>query len=167
MQPTMEITKFEHHNKRIRTKHVTFSQTSTLIVTCPKTRPELKILWYTLEDIRRFKQETLNSAHFLLERHACTAKAYIQKSLQVDRCNVIGQFGGIEHVCGIEHLLSPQVFHMIMATRVLTIERVLREQECQRGAGTNHYERIAQASMMTSTFAREWHHSKAVLNGAN
>lgn len=80
---------------------------------------------------------------------------------------MIGQFGGIEHVCGIEHLLSPQVFHMIMATRVLTIERVLREQECQRGAGTNHYERIAQASMMTSTFAREWHHSKAVLNGAN
>ena len=158
---------FVQHTKSARTKHVTFSQTSTLIFTSPKTRPELKLLWYTREDIRRFKQETSNSANSLLETNASTAKAYIEKSLRVDHCNVISQFGGIEHVCGIEHLLSPQVFHLIMATRALTIERVLGEQECQKEAGTNHYERIAQASMKTSAFAREWHHIKAVLNGAN
>lgn len=163
----MQSPKFVRHNKSKHTKHVTFSEKSTLIITRPKPQSELKLLWYTQADIRRFKQETWKSVNSLLETNASTAKAYIEKSLRVDQRYDMCRFGGIEHVCGIEHLLSRKVFDVIMATRALSIEQVLREQERQKRTGNNQCELIARASMQASVFVREWHHRKAVLNGAN
>eukprot|EP00804_Cyclotella_cryptica_P000776 CCRYP_001046-RA/>CCRYP_001046-RA protein AED:0.28 eAED:0.28 QI:0/-1/0/1/-1/1/1/0/163 len=163
----MQPPKLVCHSKGTHSKHVTFSEASTLIITRPKTQPELKMLWYSQADISRFKQETSKSATSLLEKHASTAQAYIEKSLGFYQYFEICQFGGIEHVCGIEHLLSLQVFQMILAGRALSIERVLQEQERQKMTGNNQWELIAQASMKTSFFAREWHHSIAVLNSKN
>jgi hypothetical protein len=146
---------------------VAFSETATLVTMHLDTQPALKVLWYTQDDISRFKQETFHSVSSLLETNASVAKVYIEKSLLVNRSNDISPFVGIEHVCGIEHLMSPQVMRMILATRSLTIERVLREQERQKRTGENKGQLIAQASMETSVFAREWRRRVAELNSTN
>lgn len=163
----MQSASFVRQTKRSRSKQVTFSETATLVTMHLDTPPALDVLWYTQDDISRFKLEAFHSVSSLLETNASVAKAYIEKSLLVERSNGITQFGGIEHICGIEHLMSPQVMRMILATRSLTIERVLREQERQKRTGEKKDQLIAQASMKTSVFAREWRRRVAALNSTD
>ncbi|KAL3804851.1 hypothetical protein HJC23_006623 [Cyclotella cryptica] len=160
----MPFARFVHQTKSIRSSKVTFSETSTLILMRPKTQPELKLTWYTTEDISHFKQDALAAATSLVETNASSAMAYVEMSLRAGQIHRISDFSEIDNACGIEHLLSPHVFRMMLETRNLTIERVLCEQERQKKRGIKKCELIAKASMNTSVLSQKWHHSIAVLN---
>ncbi|KAL3804854.1 hypothetical protein HJC23_006626 [Cyclotella cryptica] len=163
----MQYASFVSQTTLNRSKQVTFSETATLVIVYLDTQPALNVSWYTQHEISRFKQEAFLSANSLLETNTSVAKAYIEKSLFAEQSNGLGKFGGIEHICGIEHLLSSQVMQMILTTRSLTIERVLQEQERQRRTGEIKGEVIAQASVKTSAFAREWRRRVAALNSTD
>jgi hypothetical protein len=143
-------------------KRVTFSVTSTVVLVQPKTRQELKAVWYSKDDMARFKLKACHSAEMMVGSVA--AAAYIEQSLELDQRPSSNRFTGIEYICGIEHILSPAVLKMLHATKAMTIQHVLREQERQKKSGEYSPELIAEASMKTSLFSRAWRHNTAALN---
>jgi hypothetical protein len=153
---TMPSEKYARPTSSTGTKRVTFSVTSTLVITKPKSRQESRSSWYSKKDIDSFKQRSRRAAKSMVENNAPVAKAFIEMSLEIDHINEIVCFGGKEYVCGIEPMLSHKVLQLLVTTRRLTVERVLEEQECQRITGKSNIELIAQASMKTSVFARTW-----------
>ena len=89
-------------------KRVTFASYSDLIVTRPKTKTELKSVWYSKNETKSFKLEA--SARRILLINSIAVKEYITNSLVVDKPKI--KFSGLESVCGIEHMLDNEVLKM-------------------------------------------------------
>jgi hypothetical protein len=69
----------------------------------------------------------------------------------------------IQDIRGLEHLLSPQVYAVLMQRRIATINRVLDEQKQQAMLSVKDVDKIASISMENSEFAREWRTRIALL----
>eukprot|EP00804_Cyclotella_cryptica_P031379 CCRYP_012188-RA/>CCRYP_012188-RA protein AED:0.24 eAED:0.24 QI:0/-1/0/1/-1/1/1/0/175 len=145
-------------------RRITFSATSTLIITQPKTTQEMKSSWYTQAEMMQFKQNSALSAELVLDRKFAWATTYIAQSTVF--CGSMSRVyvPGVEEVCGIEHLLSNDLRKILKATKVRTIRQVLEEQDRQNEMNENDAEKIAQVSRKASAFSRKWRHGVACLN---
>ena len=112
--------------------------------------------------MKGFKSKAQNSANKILETSPVTAKEYIRNSFEVDKSNL--KFSGVECICGLEHLLSEEVSHMLLVSRQLTLKRVLEEQKRQKETGAYCEHRIAQISALSSRFSTVWRHRIARMN---
>ena len=146
-------------------KRVKFSESSTLVITRPKTNQELKACWYAKADTRRFKQQSIDYAKSLIQAYPSEATSYVRKSINANQNQDQGCFHGVERMCSIEwHTLSPQVLDMLLATKKAIVEGVLKEQERQKRTGMRDVNSMANVSIEKSLFSRAWRHYIAVLN---
>ena len=144
-------------------KRVRFSETSTLVITRPKTRQELNSSWYTQSEIQQFKQCATHLAKQVLQTQSSIVNEYINHSLARD-VRDFQSFCGVEQICGIEHLLSLKICEALLASRYRTIKDVLQEQARQRREEVCDFEMLAAVSVRTSFFPKLWRHNIAVLN---
>jgi hypothetical protein len=161
-QSRMKLAVPKSKGRSVCMKRVKFSESSTLVITRPKTNQELKACWYAKADTRRFKQQSIDYAKSLIQAYPSEATSYVRKSINANQIH--GRFHGVEHMCGIEHTLSPQVLDMLLATKKATIEGVLKEQERQKRTGMRDVNSMANVSIEKSLFSRAWRHYIAVLN---
>lgn len=146
-----------------RFKQVRFSETSTLVITRPKTRQELNSSWYTQGEIQQFKQCATHLAGQVLQTQSSIVNEYIKHSLALDLID-FQRFCGLEQICGIEHLLSLKICEALLASRYRTIKDVLQEQARQRRGEGCDFEMLAAVSLRTSFFPKLWRHKIAVMN---
>ena len=149
-------------------RRVVFAEMSELMYFQKNCDSERKAAWYSKADCSHFKSKTLSYSRRLVEAWPAVARAYVEKSVDVNGDPEFGsKFHGIEHVCGIEHSLSPAVVAMILTSRNALIDQVLLEQERQKSTGNYSAERIAQISANASLFSRAWRHRIAIMNSCN
>ena len=136
-------------------KRVRFSQLSSLLLTTPKTSRELHSTWLTKAEQDQFKSNAIQAAANIrmTDTNAPKLMKHIAKS------NTIIDVPGREVICGLEHLISPDVFKTLYGERRKTIARVLQVQHAQRIGicGTNP-ETTAKVSEINSSFSRSWSH---------
>ena len=137
-------------------KRVRFCEYSDLFITEPKREEEPT--WYTREDISDFKKNARLTSRAL--RKTKTAKlmqhiAYSAASKSPDLNDV--RVHSREFICGIEHLISPEVTKSLLLQRKKTIQRVLDIQAAQK-AGILHADpnSAATVSEINSSFSKEW-----------
>jgi hypothetical protein len=70
----------------------------------------------------------------------------------------------IEHVRGLENLISPEVQVVLYQRRRATISRVLLEEAYQQEVGEQEIEKIASVSTTNSKVAGEWRQRIAGFN---
>lgn len=134
-------------------KQVKFSMYSSLTV-IPSSKNNN--LWYTEEDIRKFKQEAVESLLILRENEVTSdieqlANHAASNSLDAKRVARVP-----DKAQGLEHMISYPVFKLICLHRTQVISRVLQEQERQNVSGDFDEFRLAEASTLNSTFAKKW-----------
>lgn len=138
-------------NKRLR-----FSDMSTLILTEPKTRQELKASWYSRRDVADFKQQTRTSSQALRDTRIAKVLKHIAYSIASGSPQAPINIHGKEIIRGEEHLISPEVLKLLFQRRRLTVARVLEEQTVQRRLGEVDIHRISCVSRENSAFTKEW-----------
>ncbi|KAL7535502.1 hypothetical protein ACHAXR_010862 [Thalassiosira sp. AJA248-18] len=136
-----------------RSKRLRFSVKSLLILTEPRD----KDLWYTRQDMTRFK---MNARRISLA-HRETRTANLMDNIALSAATGLPHadihINGSEHIRGIEHLISPQVSKFLIVKRRKTITAVLQEQQAQKKAGMGlDPSRTAQVSEANSSFSKEW-----------
>jgi hypothetical protein len=146
------------------TKRVCFTDVSTGVVLRPKTPQDRKNAWLTKQDIKGYRRNVPESAKLLLETNPHAAKAYIEQTLVSAKDLDCQRFSGVEHVCGLEHILSHQIYQALCVARVKTRSDVLREQARQRSLGINDVESLALVSRQATKFPQLWHNRIAVMN---
>jgi hypothetical protein len=93
---------------------------------------ETKSIWYTKSKMWQFKHDAGRDALEIIQTKAA-AKAYISTSLEKEGSLLI--FRGVEYIYGIKHMLSQGINKLLLACRMLTVKRVLQEQDYQRKMG--------------------------------
>lgn len=81
---------------------------------------------------------------------------YIGRCIQASEVQNDFILNDVEDIRGLEHLLSPHLYVLLMQRKKGTIDRVLGEQKEQTMLGIKYVHRIASISMENSKFAREW-----------
>jgi hypothetical protein len=114
--------------------------------------------------MKAFKSKAAESARKILMANPAAAKVYIKNSFEVDRPKM--KFCGVEHVCGIEHLLDDHVCKMLVVSRSLTLKRVIEEQKRQENTGERNVELLARVSAQSSSFSMLWRRRIARMNCA-
>lgn len=144
-------------------KQVRFSETSILIVTRPKSSSDVQASWYTKKDIAQFKHNVRVSAQALTGTRSANVIKHVAYSVAsgAPQSNVDVQ--DKEIICGLEHLLSPEVLKVLVQRRKMTIARVLEEQDIQTRLKESDPHRLALASMGNSSFSKEWRRRIACL----
>lgn len=144
-------------------KHLRFAETSTLIITQPKTASEMASSWYDTHDICDFKTDIKKASHVLCGTPNAHAMTYIGRCIQTGEAQAEVTIDDIEKIRGLEHLLSPGVCRILLQSRKRTIARVLQEQARQEEVGSYDAEKIASVSLASSEFAKEWRRRIMVL----
>ncbi|KAL3804153.1 hypothetical protein HJC23_013672 [Cyclotella cryptica] len=141
-----------HNNKKLR-----FSDVATVIIIAqPKHNSDPKSAWYSKKEISQFKRNTSKTSRFIWGTRRAQAMRYIGRCIQTGEAQADLSIENIEEIRGLEHLLSPEVYTVLLQRRRATISKVLEEQSCQHKAGVNDIARIATVSMLNSEFAKEW-----------
>ena len=151
-------------------KRTRFSDTSTLVVFPPRSDEDIHASWYTKQDLAGFKQDIRKSTMAL--RTTRTAKAMKRIAFSIASGSSSSEMSsvtrsttamdlhihGIEHIRGLEHLLSPDVLKVIIHRRRMNIARVLQEQEMQTKVMGKYDPSniLGQVSERNSLFSREW-----------
>ena len=137
-------------------KQVHFKDTSSLVITRPKTDSELKEVWYSPKELSKFKLNAKMDAQALSQTASANMINYVAYSIASgtpQRNIVAGQ--DREAINGIEHHLSPEVMKVLVLRRKRTISRVINEQSVQKSRGIRDSDRLAAVSTMHSGFAKE------------
>jgi hypothetical protein len=137
-------------------KRLRFSDTSTLIVTQPKTTEEMRSSWYSKQDVEEFKRKSRVAAQALRGTQPAKAMKHVAHSVVSNRPQSEFTLHHVEVFRGLEHIINPEVGKTLFQRRRLNITRVLREQDRQRSTGEENQDRIAQVSIENSRFAKEW-----------
>ena len=145
-------------------KRVRFAETSTLFVTRPKTREELKSCWYAKVEIKQFRQSAIDLAKEVFRTQSSVSNAYITQSLEQGRTDSGHYFSGVVQICGLEHALSDKIYKALATSRYLTIKDVLEEQARQKRAEESNIDMLAAVSMRASLFPKLWRRNIAVMN---
>ena len=136
-------------------KTLRFSDSSTLLITAPKTRSEMKSSWYSKQEISGFKLTVKENSRSLRGSERAQAMRYIGRCVQTGESQSDLDIDN-KTIRGMEHLLSPEVYSVLLHGRKATIRNVLQEQARQESEGIHDDGRIAAVSMSSSKFAREW-----------
>ena len=137
-------------------KHVRFSESSTLIITQPKTVAEMSETWYSKQEVAEFKRDVKESSKNQWGTPQAQAMRYIGHCVQSGESQAELAIDNVERIRGLEHLISPEVCRVLLQRRRATIGRVLQEQRRQEEEGSFDAEKIATLSLVNSEFAREW-----------
>ena len=141
-----------HNNK----KKLRFSDVATVIITQSKSSLDPKSSWYIKQEISQFKRIIKMTSRCIWGTPPAQAMRYIGHCIQTGERQAFLYIENIEEIRGLEHLLSPEVYTVLLQSRRATIAKVLQEQEDQRKAGLHDITRIAIVSMTNSEFARAW-----------
>ncbi len=158
-------------------KRTRFSPTSTLIVIQPRSAQDIKRTWYDKGDISQFKRDTCKATQVLRNTRtaakvmeALTDPSIIMGSNTSDdsRCSDQGfryNINGLEHIRGIEHLLSQDVLSVLINQRKTNVAKILEEQEVQRNMREGDPSSVLKTvSESNSQFAKEWSQKLAKLH---
>jgi len=140
-----------NNNKKLR-----FSDVATVIITQSKSHSDPKSSWYSKQEISQFKCNIKKTSRSIWGSPPAQAMRYIGHCIQTGERQAFLYIENIEEIRGLEHLLSPEVYTVLLQRRRATIAKVLQEQADQRKAGLHDTTRIAIVSMANSAFAREW-----------
>mmetsp|Transcript_8201 Transcript_8201/g.18411 ORF Transcript_8201/g.18411 Transcript_8201/m.18411 type:complete len:184 (-) Transcript_8201:1129-1680(-) len=152
MKRTLPPRKTSKSSKRLR-----FSEFSSLTLTEPKSRADLQNSWYTKKEMAQFKRKVRLTSQALRETKAAKAMKRIACSAATGSPQASINLHLKEVICGIEHLISPQVLQLLLDRRRKTIARVLEDQQAQKEAGVGVDPLItAQVSAINSSFSKEW-----------
>jgi hypothetical protein len=147
----------------IAMKQVRFSESSTLIITQPKSSTEKQASWYTKKDFSQFRSDARACVKSLSETRSHEVIEHIAYSVvsgtPLSSCPVLEN----ERICGIEHLVSHDVLKVLVQRRKMAVARVLDEQDVQCSMGIKDSNRIAHVSMANSAFTKEWRRRIACL----
>lgn len=122
--------------RKVKGNAVRFSEHSILIVTCRKSPDELKALWCSKQQIKRFKQlDVKASRDAVLNSNTSLPKEYINASLVADRIPP-QRFDELERIVGVEHLLSPKVCKTLCLAKSKCTKDVIQECKRQQSLGT-------------------------------
>ena len=129
-------------------KKLRFAKTSTLIM-IPKVSCNN---WYTKSEISEFKRDI---------RHSVAEAAEYSKVMKcigysIQEGTALKSFDVDESVCGLEHLISPEICRILTHFRKLTVAKVLKEQERQLVLREHDSNKIATVSEKYSKFVVEW-----------
>ncbi|KAL7544060.1 hypothetical protein ACHAXR_013564 [Thalassiosira sp. AJA248-18] len=143
-------------SRKSSAKRVQFSECSQLLI-ITEGDTDAKQEWYTKEDIIQFKKNVRVASTALRKTRTAKTMKYIARSAAAGSPQVDVHFHGVEHIRGIEHLLSPEVCKLLWVQRQNTIHRVLEEDQAQKRAGMGtDPSRTAQVSEANSSFSKEW-----------
>ena len=145
-------------------KTVRFSDRSVLIVTNPRSDSDRQASWYTKHEIKHFKKNAELAAKKFANSQESNVIKHVAYSVISGTAQSNKNFYHKEHVCGLEHLISPSMLKILVRRRKLTIERVLGEQDVQMKLGESDPSRIALVSMGNSAFTKEWRRRIACLH---
>ncbi|KAL7519590.1 hypothetical protein ACHAWX_004344 [Stephanocyclus meneghinianus] len=137
-------------------KKLKFSDVATVIVTQTKSSSAPQSTWYRKHEISKFKRNIKQTSRRIWGSPPAQAMRYIGHCIQTGEHQAFLCIENIEEIRGLEHLLSPEVYTVLLQRRRATIAKVLQEQADQRKAGLHDIARIAAVSMANSAFAREW-----------
>ena len=145
-------------------KQVHFAETSTLILTEPRSESDLLASWYTKRNFQHFRSNIQLSSRALEHARVSTSIKHVAYSIASGTPRSDISFRHQEDVCGIENFISPSLHKILLQKRRKTIASVLEEQDLQRRQGRKDSRRIALASMENSAFTREWRHRLACMH---
>jgi hypothetical protein len=145
-------------------KQVSFKDTSTLVITTPKTISELKEAWYSRRALAQFKLDAKRDAQALSQTSTANVINNVAYSIAM----------GVPRTCtlttaeketsnGVEHMISPHVMKILVQRRKKTISNVLDEQDVQRSSGIYDPKRYEIVSRQYSDFATEFRQRLASL----
>jgi hypothetical protein len=137
-------------------KQVRFKDTSTLVVTAPKTSSELEEVWYSKRALAQFKLDAKRDALALTQTSPANAINNVAYSIAMGiprACTVTNEEK--EVINGVEHMISPEVMRVLVQRRKKTISNVLNEQNIQRSSGIYDPARLAIVSRKHSDFTTE------------
>ena len=129
-------------------KKLRFAETSILIV-IPKTSCNN---WYSKSEISEFKRDIQNS----LAEVAGYSKVMECIGYSIQGGTALQSFDIDASICGLEHMISPEICRILTHFRKVTIAKVLKEQERQMASGENNSNKIAAISKRYSKFVVEW-----------
>jgi hypothetical protein len=118
---------------------------------------------FSKEEASEFKRNAKSTSKLYRDRHEAQAMRYIGRCIQTGEVQGSVNLHDIEDIRGLEHLLSPQVYVVLMQRKIATINRVLDEQKQQAMLGVKDVDKIASISIENSEFAREWRTRIALL----
>ncbi len=144
-------------------KELRFANLSTLILTQPKTAPELASSWYNKHEIYEFKNDIKKKSQALCRTPNAHVMAYIGRCIQTGDAQAELVTYDAEEIRGLKHLLSPEICRVLVQSRKAVIVRVLQEQARQEEVGSYDAEKIASLSLASSEFAKEWRRRIMVL----
>ncbi|KAL7520220.1 hypothetical protein ACHAWX_007241 [Stephanocyclus meneghinianus] len=140
-----------NNNKKLR-----FSDVATVIITQSKSSSDPKSSCYSKQEISQFKRNIKKTSRSIWGSPSAQAMRFIGHCIQSGKHQAFLFIENLEEIRGLEHLLSPEVYSVLLQRRRATIAKVLQEQADQRKAGLRDTTRIAIVSMANSAFAREW-----------
>lgn len=151
--------------RRTGSKRLRFSENSHLIITKAKSGEDIKNTWYSKRELARFKIDVYDTAKALrVTRTAKAIKYMARAATRPGSPQLHLHVHGIEHIRGLEHLISPEVFKSLWQRRQKAISRVLEDQQAQKKSGQSvDHTRLARVSEMNSAASREW--SRRTSNG--
>ena len=141
---------------------VRFAEASTLIIIHRNTPQERKKMWFIKRELKQFRDNTNESAQSMDKTPDVIA--YILQSMSADKAEDKKYRGDVEKLCGVEHLICPEICRALLTSKCLTIQKVLEEQARQREMGEDGCNRLAEVSIKASLFSRLWRHRIAVMN---
>jgi hypothetical protein len=145
-------------------RQVSFKDTSTLIITTPKTISELKEAWYSRRALAQFKIDAKRDAQALSQTSTVSVINNVAYSIAMglpQTCTMTTSEN--ETINGIEHMISPHVMRILVQRRKKTISNVLDEQNVQRSSGIYDPKRYEIVSRKYSDFATEFRQRLASL----
>ena len=140
-------------------KRVRFSEYSQLFVHERRSRDDLKNAWYTKNDVKQFRKDAYMTSVALQGSTTSKAMEYIAKSAARGVSHETIHAQGKELVCGIEHLIHPEIARLMVDRRKNANTRLLALQEEHRKACTHPDFRryaLAKKSMSYSSFSKDW-----------
>ncbi|KAL3787489.1 hypothetical protein HJC23_001139 [Cyclotella cryptica] len=154
-------------NSSMPKKRVHFSTTSTLVLLRPRSDRDRQASWYSKREMEQFRHNTHLTARVLMGSRSSDDVRHVAYSIAsgVPRSN--DTLYHKEMVCGLEHLIAPEVLKVLIRRRRMTVARVLEEQDEQWRSGEYDSGRIALASMENSNFTKEWGQRIARLHWSN
>lgn len=137
------------------TKRLRFSETSMLVLTEPKTREEVKAVWYTKREVSNFKRNVRLASEALRDTRTAKAIQLIAYSAAAGLPEADINIQNKEVIHGLERLISPEVLRYSIEKRMLHVSKVLEAQLRQRRAGYVDPSATARVSAQNSSFHKE------------
>ena len=137
-------------------KRVHFSENSFLTIYPAPSAEDLRASWYSMRDIKHFKQGVRNETLALRSTPTTSEVAKLAFCRSTTAEDAFNPVHWNEEVRGLEHLVSGSVSKLIVLRRRRVISRVMEEQALQKELGEKDCLRLAKASRKISQESLAW-----------